>query len=543
MKKYLIIFLFMMFVLVGCTKPVVTQEPEIDEVKVSEVFDSIDIMYSDLENLNFSKEDTVSEIDRIKTLYQELNEDEKALVTNYSDFEEIVTLYKQYLEQKAQEEAEKAKVEAAVAEAIALAEAAIPGTSYGEKLELPNSYTSEDGIEVYIGWATTDPYTINTNGVVTQPRNVATRVTLTAVCRSGNVSQTINKRVAVGHLAYTELPEKPVFAYYYSNQRSLTEMERQTINVINLSFGGIDNDGNVYVNGLKHETVLQERKYGIRVCFSVQVKEGFVKWTATPEKREKLAQSFVDVVEEYHFDGVDIDWEYPEGGDQINGYVEFMKLLYSKMKKASPKYLVTSAMYGGNGVSKYNAGESYKYMDYIHLMTYDLNSADRCQHLTALGASSNGYSSVEQTVAYYLGAGIPKEKLVIGAAMYGKVYEISKTATKFIGEKPLIAPYSILYREIRNEYLSKLDGSSSRVKVEEKWDETAKAPYLCVTEYNTNGEITAKKFITYDNARSMTLKSEYVFANDLGGLMFWELGYEDRQTNDLVKAIHDVFYK
>lgn len=543
MKKYLIVFLFMMFTLVGCTTPTVTPEPEIDEIKVSEVFDSIDILYSDLDSLNFSKEETVGEIDRIKTLYEELNEDEKALITNYNNFEEILGLYDQYLDQKAQEEAEKAKIEAAVAEAVALAEAALPSTSYGEKLELPNSYTSEDGVEVYIGWATTDPYTINTNGVVTQPRNTSSRVTLTAVCRSGNVSQTINKRVTVGPLAYTDLPEKPVFAYYYSNQRSLTEIERKTINVINLSFGGIDNDGNVFVNGLKHETVLQERKHGIRVCFSVQVKEGFVKWTATEANREKLAQSFVDVVEQYHFDGVDIDWEYPEGGDQVKAYVEFMKLLYSKLKKASPKYLLTSAMYGGNGVSKYNAGESYKYMDYIHLMTYDLNSAQRCQHLTALGASSNGYSSVEQTVAYYLGAGIPKEKLVIGAAMYGKIYEISKTSTKFIGETPLSEPYSILYREIKNEYLSKLDGSSSRIKVEEKWDETAKAPYLCVTEYNESGEITGKKFITYDNARSMTLKSQYVFDNDFGGLMFWELGYEDRESNDLVKAIYDVFYK
>ena len=37
--------------------------------------------------------------------------------------------------------------------------------------------------------------------------------------------------------------------------------------------------------------------------------------------------------------------------------------------------------------------------------------------------------------------------------------------------------------------------------------------------------------------------TEYVFENDLGGIMFWELGYEARETNDLVEAIYKVFYK
>lgn len=542
MKKVFVLVLALMFILVGCTKPQQTG-PVINQLNVSEVVDSIDILYANLEDIKFSDETVQEEITRIEGLYDQLIDDEKALVTNYADFEEIVDLYNQYLAQKAEEAEKKALIEKAVSEAAALADESVPKKSTGENIDLPTSYVSEEGVQVYIGWTTSDACTITSKGVVTQPRGTSKNVTLSAVCRSGDVIQKVEKRVVVGPLAYVSLPDKPVFAYYYSNQRALTEVERQTINVINLSFGGISlSDGSVYVAGLQYETVLQERKHGIRVCFSVQYKEGFVEWTSTAEKREVLAQSFVDVCEQYHFDGVDIDWEYPEGY-QVTNYVEFMKLLYSKMKAANSNYLVTSAMYGGNGVAKYNAGESYKYMDYIHLMTYDLNSAELSTHLTALGRGSASSISVTTTIEAYANAGIPKSKLVIGGAFYGKVYELSASSTGFIRVKPITDPYSILYSKIKSDYLSLIDNPSSTMTVVREWDSAAQAPYLCITEYNTDGSIKKKYFITYDDAESLKLKSEYVFDEDLGGLMFWELGYEDRTTDDLVQSIYNVFYK
>lgn len=548
MKKALMFSLIVFFFLVGCNTPGQggTEQPVINQLAVSEVNDSIEILYSDLENIKFSKVEVQEEIQRIRTLYDQLNDDEKKLVTNYENFLEIEALYKEYLEQKALEEAEKQKIINAVAKAAEYAKECIPLSNTGEDIELPNSYESEDGVDVYIGWTTADPFTITNKGKVTQPRNASRRVKLTAVCRSGDISETVEKTVTVGPLKYEALPEKPVFAYYYTNQRSLTEVERETIDVINLSFGGIDvSNGQVYVTGLNTETVLQERKYGIRVTFSVQQKDGFKTWTTTAEKREVLAQSFVDVVEQYHFDGVDIDWEYPDGGE-VKNYVEFVKLLYNKLKAKSRNYLVTSAMYGGNGVSKYDAGTSHKYLDYIHLMTYDLNSADVAQHLTALSKSSNGYSSVKQTVEFYLAAGVPKEKLVIGAAFYGKVYELSTTGTSFIGERPLSSSkdhlYSILYSSIRANYLPKIGQNLADIKVEKRWDSVAEAPYLCITEYK-NGIVSARKFITYDDQQSIKLKVEYLLEADLGGIMFWELGYEDRDTDDLVIAIRDTIKK
>ncbi len=540
MKKVLILLIFFgVILLTGCQGP--DPQPTINFEKVTEVTDAIDLMYVDFDKLVYSKPEVQEEIGRIRVLYDALTEEEKDLIVNYENFIEIENAYKKFIADEQAKAEEALKIQKAVDEAAAYAESLIPLKNAGEKIDLPNEYKSEDGINVFISWKSNDPYTITNQGMVTQPRKSSARVTLTAECSSGKTTASVKKTVTVGPLGYETLPKKPVFVYYYSNQRALSDIERETIDVINLSFGGIDANGEVYVSGLNYATVLQERKYGIRVCFSVQKKEGFVEWTSTAEKREKLAQSFVDVCGQYHFDGVDIDWEYPDGTTQVNNYVAFMEILYTKMKAANANYIVSSAMYGGNGVSKYNAGVSHQYMDYVHLMTYDLNSNDFSQHLTALKESNNGYSSVEETVNYYVRAGVPKEKLIIGGAFYGKVYNLTLTGTKFIGERPTDAPVSILYDSIKKSYLSMIGKESDRLKVERRWDSTAQAPYLCITEYDGNGNVTGRKFITYDDAESITLKCAYVFDNGLGGIMFWELGYTDRAENDLIKAVKEGF--
>ena len=49
--------------------------------------------------------------------------------------------------------------------------------------------------------------------------------------------------------------------------------------------------------------------------------------------------------------------------------------------------------------------------------------------------------------------------------------------------------------------------------------------------------------IVMENPTDIKTKTQYVFDNNLGGIMFWELGYEDRDTDDLVIAIRDTIKK
>ncbi|MGL6008596.1 MAG: immunoglobulin-like domain-containing protein, partial [Culicoidibacterales bacterium] len=56
----------------------------------------------------------------------------------------------------------------------------------------------------------------------------------------------------------------------------------------------------------------------------------------------------------------------------------------------------------------------------------------------------------------------------------------------------------------------------------EYWDEAAQAPYLY--------DATTGKFFTYDNARSITAKADYVLDNNLGGMIGW-MASQDASTD------------
>lgn len=587
MKKLIILLFILCFIAYGCKEE---KKDPIDQTKIDNLIDEIDFTYLNIDELDFNNNEECQNIENIRETYESLNESEKKLVNNYQSLIEIEEKYDTYImeivtnieslhsqketidfsssavekeiasirgkymalgekgKQKVTnisllEELENIqsdhsdKVLTAFEEATSMINDVVPKKT-SEDIELPLSYVAQNGIKVQISWTSSQQETLSTLGKISKPRGSTAIVTLKATLKVGSEKKEINKNVYIAPLAYTKLPQKPVFAYYYTNQRSLTDDERKTIDVINLSFGDITSDGLVSVLGLEYSTVLKEREHGIRVCFSVQDKVGFQTFTKTESQRNKLAQSFVDVVNKYHFDGVDIDWEYPEGNEVAN-YVDFMKKLYTKMKASNSEYLVTSAVYGGNGCSHYDIGVSCNYMDYVHLMTYDLNN-ENASHLTPLGTSKNSYSSVEKTVEFYVGAGVPKSKLVIGAAMYGKVYELSVSTNGILGEKPITPCYTIFYRDIRYSYLNNLETNPNIIRY---WDETAKAPYLYIKTYNSDNTLKSRLFITYDDVESMKIKCDYVLDQDLAGIMFWELGYEDRTTDDLINAIYDTIKK
>ncbi len=50
------------------------------------------------------------------------------------------------------------------------------------------------------------------------------------------------------------------------------------------------------------------------------------------------------------------------------------------------------------------------------------------------------------------------------------------------------------------------------------WDDAVKAPYAW--------NVTQKLFATFDDKRSMELKTKYVVDQNLGGIMFWQLGHD-----------------
>jgi chitinase len=69
---------------------------------------------------------------------------------------------------------------------------------------------------------------------------------------------------------------------------------------------------------------------------------------ASPANRKTFVDSVLSFLDKYKFDGLDIDWEYPNSTSDKAGLSELMKELRAAFDLRTPKYLLTIAV----GVNK-----------------------------------------------------------------------------------------------------------------------------------------------------------------------------------------------
>lgn len=415
-----------------------------------------------------------------------------------------------------------------------------------DNIKVSKYYNTSAG-EIVVNWSSDDYTTLNMVTGFVNPNYTNKVVTVTGVFGKGTTQFTVERKVTVGKVNFIDLSTtQPVFGYFYSNMASLETPEAAlgSLNVINYGFARATSVGTVDIKDLKYiEKVTELRKKGIRVLLCIGGYGGdgmaFSMLAMTKEGREKFAASILKVIEEYHFDGVDIDWEYPgfETGQDVTvdrpNYTLLMAEIRRQLKQANPEYLVTAATPGGKyGYVRYELGKLNSILDYIHMMTYDLQASGTATHHTGLYTGSyTPHGSVEQTVNTYYQQGVSKNKLVVGIAFYGRQFRVNSSSSGIGGSNMSSSSSSITYTRIYDEYLSKVLNGSTTIR--RYWDDQTKAPYI----YDTVSKI----WISYDDPESIGYKCEYVKNNHLGGVMFWDYG-EDK-TFQLIEAIYQNMRK
>ena len=256
--------------------------------------------------------------------------------------------------------------------------------------------------------------------------------------------------------------------------------------------------------------------------------DGFSQAAATESGRKLFVESTLQLMEANAFLGVDIDWEYP--GSDVAGiaaspedHLNFTLLmaalrqgLNELTRRDGKKRLLACALGASPSLVNHIDCQSIgALVDQVNLMTYDMYTPGVCAHHTALFQGHPEYPVCADTaVELYAKAGIPTEKMMIGCAMYGRVFTFDGSEALY-SSSASNGSETIQYRQ----FLKDTDAILH-------FDEQAKAAYA----------VSKNKFITLDSVQSITCKRNYACDRGLMGLMCWEYGGDAEGV--LLKAMH-----
>jgi chitinase len=257
---------------------------------------------------------------------------------------------------------------------------------------------------------------------------------------------------------------------------------------------------------------------------------------ATDVGRKEFASSTKDLMYYFKTDGIDLDWEYP-GIEGYPGHAykpedksNFTVLVKTLRDTLSNNYEINFAA-GGFDTFLQQSIEWNKVMpllNKVNLMSYDLvnGNSKMTGHHTPLYSTSSQNESADNAIRYLESIGVPRNKIIIGAAFYAREWADVAPVNNGIYQLGRFHKF-ISYRQF-----------SRRVNTDSGFvfyrDSVAKAPYA----YST----AKKRYATFDDSLSIRDKTKYAMEKGLGGIMFWELTL-DKQQGGLLDVIDKTIKK
>jgi chitinase len=354
--------------------------------------------------------------------------------------------------------------------------------------------------------------------------------------------------------SFSQNTVKPkVIAYFSGHIGQLDSIDVSQLDYLIFCFGHLDANSRFKVDNAKDSAIikkmvgLKSKKPTLKVLLSLggwggceNCSDGFF----TAAKRKEFARSVKQVSDYFKTDGIDMDWEYPTvrldndidkepvhktSPQDKDNFTDLMRQLRKELGRSAT---LTFAAGGFNTYLKkaVNWKEVMKIVDFVNLMSYDLINgyATETGHHTALYSTPKQVESTDNAVQYLIKtAGVDPGKIIIGAAFYARVWENVPPE-----DNGLYQPGKFKHGISFDRFPTRLSVDSGYQKF---WDDTAKAPY----SYNPS----QKLFATYDDKRSIELKTKYVLDNKLGGIMFWELSHdvhEDGLVDVIVNTLNEA---
>ncbi|MGW2181635.1 glycoside hydrolase family 18 protein [Streptomyces sp. NPDC001732] len=247
-----------------------------------------------------------------------------------------------------------------------------------------------------------------------------------------------------------------------------------------------------------------------------------------------FAESCYNLVEDPRwadvFDGIDIDWEYPNacgltcdtsGPDALKGLTSALRA------KFGGDNLVTAAITAdasdGGKIDATDYAGAAQSLDWYNVMTYDFFGAWDAKGPTAPHSPLTSYEGIPQegfdseaAIAKLKTQGVPASKLLLGIGFYGRGWTgVTQDAPGGTATGPAPATYEA--------------GIEDYKVLKNSCPATGTAAGTAYAHCGTN-------WWSYDTPATITSKTTWAKGQGLGGTFFWELS-GDTTDGELIKAI------
>lgn len=248
----------------------------------------------------------------------------------------------------------------------------------------------------------------------------------------------------------------------------------------------------------------------------------FSRMASTCSSRKNFIDSSIEVARKFGFDGIDLDWEFPQTPDDMVNFGILIHEWRAEVKKEAkvtckPQLLLAAATYysaNGNftGIPvKYPGALISKNLDWINAMNYDYygkwtpNATGSHAQLHDL----QGNLSTSYGLKSWIKAGVPRRKVIMGLPLYGKTWNLTDPEVNGLGAPAMgIGPGVegiLTYSELENYNVAN--------------NATVMYDAASVSTYSFAGST----WIGYDDIVSTTVKIGYAQSLRIGGYFFWAM--------------------
>jgi chitinase len=264
----------------------------------------------------------------------------------------------------------------------------------------------------------------------------------------------------------------------------------------------------------------------------------FAAIVSQPEAEDRYVKSVLAIVDDCDYDGIDLDWEYPDTNEEIVGYERLCRRFRLQLDELGQKkgrhFFQTMAAAATPATLKWLTNELLmETMDWVNVMTYDMAGdwAAYAGHHSPLFASSKQPGtprSTELSLKYLVERGMPANRLAVGLPLYGKGFAVGEPYASTMGAKavnrvPRGGNYSSIVKLLQDQRWTR------------HWDDETKNPWAISPDNSA--------VIGYDDAESVAIKTKWAVAQGYRGVFFWQIGGDllPDGTNPLQEAARIQF--